>query len=126
MYDKLNDPLRDIPSQKEGDEEDHGHFAAARGQRQPPRISIRRGQGRTSVRYALMDDITFNEDDMPADTIVIPTTTSKITIHGKGLKSLMDYLEREKVYVIREADPSKVALEKPASYVESIEIVPRE
>jgi hypothetical protein len=117
VVEKVNQNFNtDIPPQT--DEEDFGFFKSHRGAKQPVRITFEMGVKRLSLRWQLSDSIACQ-----GDTITIVFVSHTVTIKGKGLGKLEDYLHREKAFWVRE---SKETGEQIPSYVEKITITPRE
>jgi len=72
------------------------------------------GAKRKSCRWQLSGDI-----DCTGDTIIIEFVSAVVTIKGKGLGKLEDYLHREKVFWVGE---SRDRHEGIPSYVEKITV----
>jgi len=109
------------PTQNMDGDEDHGFFCTHRGQKKPECICFVDGAKQFALPWRLSGERRFT-----SGTIDIEVPDCTVTMEGKGLDLLWDYILREKVYRVTKADASQVNLGNLREYVESITVKTRE
>lgn len=81
----------------------------------PPRVTFEFGVRKESFRWPLSERVVF-----VGDTITMDFVGYTVTLKGKGMDELFDYISREKVAIIRESSNPN-----GPSYVEKITVTDR-